>query len=485
MSETGTLKIGWGHVNITPDQPVQIAGQFHVRVSEGVRDPVTSTALALEGPGGEQAVLVSCDLVSISDDLRDAVRAKAAAAAPGLDPMMICVSATHTHTAPEVRPERSSTAANVSGGVGLDLGTMEPAAYVDWASGLIADAIGKAWKGRRPGGVSFGLGHAVVGHNRRWTSFDGVSTMYGNTNQPSFSHVEGFEDHSVNILAAFDAQDKLTGLVVNVACPSQVSESEFMVSADYWHETRLEIKRRLGQDVFVLGQCSAAGDQSPHDIVFKAAEARMLEMLGRSKREDIAVRIADAVDKVLPVLRKKIERAPKMAHRVEKTGVKRRLLGEADVAEALAEAANWRAKEKEARAALEANPELKKQPRWYVDVSRACRRARWYEGVKARFEEEKVVPLYPVEFHVIRLGDMAFATNPFEYYIDFGVQIKARSKAVQTFLIQLTGSGTYVPTQRAVAGKSYGAVPASTPVGPEGGRELAEKTIAVIEQLWA
>ena len=34
-------------------------------------------------------------------------------------------------------------------------------------------------------------------------------------------------------------------------------------------------------------------------------------------------------------------------------------------------------------------------------------------------------------------------------------------------------------------GKSYGAIPASTPVGPEGGRELVERTLAIIAELWS
>ena len=60
----------------------------------------------------------------------------------------------------------------------------------------------------------------------------------------------------------------------------------------------------------------------------------------------------------------------------------------------------------------------------------------------------------------------------------------ADDAAVQTFLVQHVGSGTYLPTMRAVSGKSYGAIPASTPVGPEGGKELVEETIKAIKELW-
>jgi hypothetical protein len=76
----------------------------------------------------------------------------------------------------------------------------------------------------------------------------------------------------------------------------------------------------------------------------------------------------------------------------------------------------------------------------------------------------------PVEVHVIRLGDMAIVTNPFELYLGFGSRMKARSKAVQTFVVQLAGSGSYVPTERSVAGGAYGPIPESTEVGPEAHR---------------
>jgi hypothetical protein len=133
---------------------------------------------------------------------------------------------------------------------------------------------------------------------------------------------------------------------------------------------------------------------------------------------------------------------------------------------------------------IQAHPERKEQPRWYQDVTFAYRRMRWCEGVKVRWDSERVQAKLPFEVHVLRLGEVALATNPFEYYLDFGIRIKARSPAVQTFLVQLAGAGTYVPSERSVAGRSYGSVPASTPIGPEGGCELAEWTLAALCDVW-
>ena len=45
---------------------------------------------------------------------------------------------------------------------------------------------------------------------------------------------------------------ELTGLVLNVACPSQVSEALKIVSADYWNEVRAEVGARWGKDIYIL-----------------------------------------------------------------------------------------------------------------------------------------------------------------------------------------------------------------------------------------
>jgi hypothetical protein len=74
---------------------------------------------------------------------------------------------------------------------------------------------------------------------------------------------------------------------------------------------------------------------------------------------------------------------------------------------------------------------------------------------------------------------------PFELYLDYGVQMKSRSPAGQTFLTQLAaGSGKYLPTPKAIEGGSYSAMPVSNRVGPEGGQMLVEETVRAIRTLW-
>lgn len=475
------LRIGWAQADLTPGQPVLIAGQFCARVSEGVADPITATALVLDN-GDDHAVLVSVDVVTISDEMLGMVRERLGEV-EGLDPQKVVLNATHTHTGPEVRVPRRGMA-NVSGALGVELAVMSAEAYLDLATERIAAAVTQAWTGRAPGRVAYGMGYAVVGRNRRRVNIDGKARMYGNADDPRFSHIEGYEDHSVNVLATYSTEGALTGLVVNVPSPSQVSESEFRLSADYWHDTRCELRRRHGDALFVLPQCSAAGDQSPHLLFDRRADARMLELKGRTERQEIACRIADATDGILAAVAETAEGPPLLRHRVETVQLPTASLTEADVRTALAEAEAHRTQYERERRKLEEDPTLREEPRWYVPITHARRRMNWFEAVADRFETQKDEPTMPVEVHVIRLGEIAFATNRFEYYLDFGVHIKARSPACQTFLVQLAGEGTYCPSPRSVAGGGYGSIPASNPVGPEGGRVLALRTVQILRELW-
>ena len=93
--------------------------------------------------------------------------------------------------------------------------------------------------------------------------------------------------------------------------------------------------------------------------------------------------------------------------------------------------------------------------------------------------------IYPIESHIIRLGDIAIATNPFELFLDYGNRMKARSLAQQTFIFQLTGgAGGYLPTQKAEQGSHYSAYITSGNVGHEGGDLLVRRTVEEINEMF-
>ncbi|MCP5113639.1 MAG: hypothetical protein GY953_22630 [bacterium] len=108
-----------------------------------------------------------------------------------------------------------------------------------------------------------------------------------------------------------------------------------------------------------------------------------------------------------------------------------------------------------------------------------------HREVIERHRRQETEPFYRVELHAIRLGDISIVTNPFELFLDFGVQIKARSVAEQTFIAQLAGDyGGYLPTARAVEAGGYGAEITSNYVGPEGGEVLVNRSVELINEMW-
>ncbi len=110
--------------------------------------------------------------------------------------------------------------------------TIGKAEYVEFLVERVRDAVVEAWKGRKPAGVSWGLGHAVVARNRRAVYANGSATMYGQTDKPEFRGIEGYEDHGVEVLCFWDSDDKLFATAINVACPSQEVESGSAVPCD-------------------------------------------------------------------------------------------------------------------------------------------------------------------------------------------------------------------------------------------------------------
>lgn len=426
-AEEYPLYVGWASVDITPDKPVNLVGQMTKRISKSVLDPLTATALALETKGEngtkDQAIMISYDLVWTRKEIQQRLQKLVKPLIPDFDVSKLFLNATHTHTAPGILDGAFYGLYDVS----KDKGVMKASQYADFLLERLTTITVQAWKSRTPAGVSWALGHSAVGFNRRAQYFNGKAVMYGDTNNDNFSGIEGYEDHGQEMLFFWGQTRKLTGIVINVACPAQETEGMLKVSADFWHEVREEIRKRYSKDIFIFPQCAAAGDQSPHLLWRKQAEDIMRKNREISRRQEIGRRIANAVDDVYPYAKKNIKNRVVFGHKV-----------------------------------AHINLPTKEPP----DLPfHSC------DSVK------------PAECHVIRLGDVALATNPFELYLEYGIRIKARSKGVLTFTVQLSCQHSgYLPTERAVKGGGYSAD--KYIVGPQGGQVLVNETVKLINALW-
>ena len=55
---------------------------------------------------------------------------------------------------------------------------------------------------------------------RRAVYSDGSAQMWGDTNKAVFTELEGGNDSGIELMYLFDREEKLTGIVANIACPA-------------------------------------------------------------------------------------------------------------------------------------------------------------------------------------------------------------------------------------------------------------------------
>ena len=509
------LMIGWGRRSINPGRPVAITGQHYLRVSLGEYNPVTANALVMEN-GRDAVIFVSVDMVSLRGGILDMVRAKLAATKPEIPADKLIMNATHTHAGPSFSSAKPAVA-------GMEY--MPSAEILDFLSNQIVAAIVEAWQSRAPGSVAYGYGFATTGHSRRTiylpggngkttlpgSDVNGSGRMYGDTSEKGFSHYEAGTDAIVNLLYTFDAAGKLTGAVINVPCPAQTDEHAWQLHAGFWHPVREKLRARYG-DIGIIGQCAAAGDLSPRQLHYKEAELRRYklkfpkeyqayiehplrypdgffrndeerrlaerrDLLDMMRAEDMSLRIAAAFDEVLEWAGRDKIAAPVLSHRVRQVELERRLITEAEYREAQK---NCRILEAQ-KAELEAAGKLAEQRTLNNRLARSKR-------VIARYELQKHSPRLATEIHAVRIGDIAFASNRFELFMDFMHRIQGRSPFVQTFIVQLTAvpgadGGSYLATERAVKNLGYSATLFTNQVSPAGGQELVEQTLDMLNEL--
>ena len=492
------IKIGWGRREISLDEPMSLPGQAIMRISEKVLDPMYVTALCLERDS-ECVVFMSCDMLSPMgmEGCCDIVEEKI----PGFKREWILPNGTHAHTGGARRktPEKTPD--------GMDIYPGEK--YKEFTVQMAAEAVCEAWNNRKEGGVSYGYGYAVVAHQRRSVYFEdkgetagplslapnGHGVMYGKTNDPAFSHFETGADHFVNAMYTFDENENLTGMLLNVPCPSQVSEMFCMQTADYWHDVRQLVAREFGENIYILPQCAAAGDLSPRILHYLKAQQRRMRLKYdadyehiedakekrfvkcMAERKDIAERIVAAAKEIYSWSKKEIFTEPVLKHKLELLPISKR-----QVTDEEAQACRDRLKELES---LVPKQEEMTEEEYRKAYSR-------YESVKnrqirglERYENREKDLLLHTAVHAVRVGEIAFASNRFELYQDYMHRIQARSPFMQTFVVQLASfeGGTYLPTERGVKNKGYSASIACNIVGAEGGQELVEGTLRMLNEL--
>lgn len=433
------MKAGSAARDISPKTSQFLCGYPHVpRMSEGIHDPLMSSALYLEN-GEVRVLFIANDILYVTKPLVARIRA-AVAQATGMDPEAILISATHTHSGPKV--------------VDSPLGRNDPVipptdpAYIElMVSGIIAAGV-EAVRNAEPATLGFGIADST-----------GIGTNRHNPKGPS--------DHQVPLLAARSADGKrwIGWMYVCSMHPTVMHEESRLVSADFpWATRRTLQEKLLGCACPVLHHMGCAGNQSPRHVTrgntFEEAD-RLGTLFGNAMLA-VADRLVFHDQPVLRVTRRLVDPPRKSFPHVAE-------------AESLLQQARQRFETlKRTGPATEARTAE-------CDVFGAEHKLFLSKIVADGSLEAAYRACSPAEIQAIRVGDFCFAGWPSETYVDYALDVKA--KARETFVISIA-NGTlhgYITTPEAAKAGLYESGAAL--FAPETGRLFVQTTLDLVREL--
>jgi len=434
------LVAGASERRITPPGKVFLYGYPHVsRISTGVHDDLLCSALYLRH-GDSATLLLANDLIFVSKQLTHHVRGEIGRRA-GISPGAIAVTATHTHSGPVVVNYVSNRSDPVV--------PSADAAYLHWLADCMVEAGCEAVRSARP--AEIGLQTVEVG---------GIG---GNRHDPG-----GPADHHVPVLVVRDrvTHQPLACAVTVAIHPTVLHEDSTLVSADFPHYFREHLWQTVvPRSCALLFFNGTSGDQSPRHAVREntfAEAARLGEHLGRSVaaaipgipcRGDADIRCAS---RTLDLERRRL---PALAEATEAAATARRRF------ESLRAGKAARAEVRTAECDLFGAEET-------LELVRAER-----DGGLG----QAAARCLPAEIQVVRIGSWTFSFWPGEFFVDYGLRVKAQSRNSVVVTLANGDLQGYIVTPEAERRGLYEA--GNAVFAPANGERFVQATVELIRLL--
>ena len=401
---------GFAAQDITPDPGLSMSG-FAVRqgppTAVGVHDPIYVHALAASA-GGATVILFAFDLIGLPiawiEQARAAVESECGV--PAGSQMYTC---SHTHCGP---------------GTGVIPYTMGDApdvdpAYMDCLTGSVVNIARAALEKAAPARLRIGEGKSYAGWNRR--------SAEAAPNGPRDGHVDDID--SAVVVAQFEGKDGgLLGTVVNYGCHATSSRDSYY-SSDYPGYVRSIVEAETGAPcIYVNG---AGGDVNPRGATSILRGFDLAERTGGRLGND-AVAVLGSLSAV--------DSNTVGVASVEAELVYRELISKSEA----------RLLRDERAAAAEAATSLEDKflHEWHG--------TEYANRVIAALNDESWSDRLQVEVQVLRVGDLAIAASPSEFFSADGRSIRADSPAPYTMVASWSnGLFGYTPTRRAVEHGGY------------------------------
>lgn len=250
--DDGLTDVGIASIDITPRHPVRLhAFPRGERVNETaeIAQRIHAQALVIGSNAQDPVVLVTTDLLGISEEMSDELARRLAERAGLKDRTRLTFTATHNHSAPALgtmapyvfrQPPKPEHAANI-------------ARYGDWLLDQLEEVVRAALDDRRPAQLHFVRGRAGFAVNRRVLQ-DGRMVGFG-------INPDGEIDHDVPLLAVRAPDGALRAVWLSYACHG-VCWRKNSVHGDWMGMARQLIETEH-PGALALITIGCAGDQNP------------------------------------------------------------------------------------------------------------------------------------------------------------------------------------------------------------------------------
>lgn len=398
-----TIKAGFSRYDITPEEYTRLAGfgNDNERWCTEILDPIEGTCVAIEDADGQRLLMFTLDLVygykeTIGDPLREAIYK-----ATGIPGDHITISATHTHSGPS------------AGGFGNE----KTVNFLSRTVKLMTKAALEALEDLSEAEIFAGSkADKTMTYDRHYITNDGngFGTGYGSSKSGFKCHLDEDADQQLQLIRFKRKEGRDIVLVNWQSHVTMVGRfaTDTKMSADYVGAMRRHFEGLTGcRMAFYQG---AAGNLGPVSRIPGKHEYADTDYItyGRLLAEH-AVSILDQLQPMQagPIRIKALKYRPRIDH----------------CDDALAPAAEeglklfWAAKDMEIRA------------RYDILAQRGIKGGPLHaNAILARYRAGEYVEM---DLYAIGIGDIAFATVPFEAFSSTGKAIKAGSPFPMTFVL--------------------------------------------------
>jgi hypothetical protein len=246
-ARAGSLRAGAARLDITPSQPVTLAGyEARKDLSRGVHDPLFARALVFEQDDNKLA-LVSIESLGFYNKTAEPLR-QAILSACGLKPSELLLCAIHTHSAPTLTldPER---------------GHSNNVEYTRSLETKLAEVVHNALQRLAPVRIQVGSGSSPIGVNRR----EVVTEPAGTSKIILGRNPSRLTDREVQVLRVVPPEDDhpLAVLFAYSTHSTSLGTKNYLISGDVHGLAAQFLERQLGAGVVTPEFAGASGDIDP------------------------------------------------------------------------------------------------------------------------------------------------------------------------------------------------------------------------------